>query len=79
MLRDPPADRDGSTPSKDEDFVHHLASGISASHRLKDLADVQELIGRSKLQLELVERLDASVRDEYQRLWQSAQTIPPEE
>ena len=56
-----------------------LASGLSAPHRLKDLADVQELIARLKLPLELGENLDASVRDEYRRLWQNVQSIPPEE
>jgi hypothetical protein len=56
-----------------------LASGLSAPHRLKDLADVQELIVRLKLPLELAENLDASVRDEYRRLWQNVQDIPPEE
>ncbi|MBI3243261.1 MAG: hypothetical protein HYZ49_13305 [Chloroflexi bacterium] len=56
-----------------------LASGLSASHRLKDLADVQELIAILKLPLELAGQLDASVRAEYQRLWQGAQTAPPEE
>jgi hypothetical protein len=56
-----------------------LASGPSAPHRLKDLADVQELIARLKLPLDLTENLDASVRDEYRRLWQNVQTIPPEE
>ena len=50
-----------------------LASGLSAAHRLKDLADVQELITVLKLPLELGERLDASVRGEYERLWQAAQ------
>jgi len=39
---------------------------------------VQELIARLKLPLELAENLDASVRDEYRRLWQSAQDIPAE-
>ena len=53
-----------------------LASGLSAPHRLKDLADVQELIARLKLPLELAEQLDASVRPEYQRLWDNAQHIP---
>lgn len=43
------------------------------------MADVQELIARLKLPLDLAERLDASVQPEYQRLWQIAQTIPPEE
>ncbi|MEK7326108.1 MAG: hypothetical protein AAB217_12705, partial [Chloroflexota bacterium] len=56
-----------------------LASGLSASHRLKDLADVQELITILKLPLELAGQLDASVRAEYQRLWQGAQSAPPEE
>ena len=53
-----------------------LASGLSAPHRLKDLADVQELIARLKLPLELAENLDASVRDEYRQLWQNVQDIP---
>ncbi len=56
-----------------------LASGLSAPHRLKDLADVQELIARLKLPLDLMEKLDASVRDEYRRLWQNAQDIPADE
>ena len=56
-----------------------LASGLSAPHRLKDLADVQELIARLKLPLDLADQIDASVRDEYRRLWQNAQAIPPEE
>ncbi len=55
-----------------------LASGLSAPHRLKDLADVQELIARLKLPLEVAENLDASVRDEYRRLWQNVQDIPAE-
>jgi len=50
-----------------------LASGLSAAHRLKDLADVQELITLLELPLELSDRLDESVRAEYRRLWQSAQ------
>src|SRR5262245_8229236 len=48
-----------------------LASGMSAPHRLRDLADVQDLIGRSRLSRDLGERLDPSVRDEYWRLWDS--------
>ncbi len=56
-----------------------LASGLSAPHRLKDLADVQELIARLKLPLDLADHLDASVRDEYRQLWQNVQAIPPEE
>ena len=51
-----------------------LASGMSASHRLRDLADVQDLIGVLGLPADLAERLDASVRGEYQRLWLAVQT-----
>ena len=46
-----------------------LASGLSAPHRLRDLADVQDLIARASLPLELAERLDPSVREEYRKLW----------
>lgn len=50
-----------------------LASGLTAPHRLKDLADVQELILHLHLPLELSERLDGSVRAEYRRLWDAAE------
>jgi hypothetical protein len=50
-----------------------LASGMSAPHRLRDLADVQDLIGILGLPTEFAERLNESVRGEYQRLWQTAQ------
>lgn len=46
-----------------------LASGLSAPHRMKDLVDVQELIGVLSLPIELADQLDESVRAEYQRLW----------
>ncbi len=55
-----------------------LASGLSAPHRLRDLSDVQELIARLKLPLELADQLDASVQSEYRRLWEITQSIPPE-
>jgi hypothetical protein len=55
-----------------------LASGLSAPHRLKDLADVQELILHLGLPLELSKELDASVRAEYERLWSAAQQAPRE-
>jgi len=55
-----------------------LASGLSAAHRLKDLADVQELISILKLSLEFAEKLDASVRAEYRRLWNGAQSASGE-
>jgi hypothetical protein len=56
-----------------------LASGLSAPHRLRDLADVQDLIVAAKLPRDLADSLDPSVRDEYLRLWAIAQTIPPPE
>ncbi|MBI5350258.1 MAG: hypothetical protein HZB77_13245 [Chloroflexi bacterium] len=51
-----------------------LASGLSAAHRLKDLSDVQELITLLRLPLDFADKLDPSVRPEYQRLWQAAQS-----
>lgn len=51
-----------------------LASGLSAEHRrLRDLADVQQLIETLDLSLDLARQLDLSVRDEYVRLWRLAQ------
>ncbi len=50
-----------------------LASGMTAPHRLRDLADVQDLISTLDLPLNLEERLDASVREEYRRLWNAVQ------
>jgi hypothetical protein len=55
-----------------------LASGLSAPHRLKDLADVQELIRHLQLPLELTSRLDESVRGEYERLWNTVREAPEE-
>lgn len=49
-----------------------LASGMTASHRLRDLADVQDLIIALNLPLQFEEKLDASVRAEYRRLWEAA-------
>ena len=50
-----------------------LASGLSAPHRLKDLADVLELIRVLSLPRETAETLDASVRARFDELWQAAQ------
>ena len=49
-----------------------LASGTSAPHRLRDLADVQDLIMRLELPLGLAERLDTSVQAAYRDLWEKA-------
>ncbi len=45
-----------------------LASGISAPHRLKDLADVQELIKIRKLDEDFATKLDPYVRPKYLEL-----------
>ncbi len=49
-----------------------LASGMSASHRLRDLADVQDLITRLRLPLTLADQLDPSVQETYRDLWEKA-------
>jgi Uncharacterised nucleotidyltransferase len=57
-----------------------LASGLSADHRkLRDLADVQQLIERLKLPEDLSAQLDESVRNEFLRLWRLAQKARREE
>ena len=50
-----------------------LASGMTAPHRLKDLADVQELIRIQHLPRTLVAELNAFVHDKYLELWQAVQ------
>jgi hypothetical protein len=54
-----------------------LTSGLSAALRLKDLADIQQLIITTKPPRELGEQLDPSVRDEYYRMWDAAQNASP--
>jgi hypothetical protein len=49
-----------------------LASGLSATHRMRDLADVQDLIVALNLPLNLMDKLDKSVRSEYKRIWEAA-------
>lgn len=55
-----------------------LASGMSAPHRLKDLADVIEVVKTAGLSEDLAAELDASVREKYRELWAAAQTSDPE-
>src|SRR5712691_4610129 len=51
-----------------------LASGLSAEHRrLRDLADVQDLIIALKLPRDLGDQIDPSVRREFYRMWDAAQ------
>jgi len=51
----------------------------SAPHRLKDLADVLELIRAAALSSELAAELDPSVKDKYLELWTAAQIHDPEQ
>ena len=55
-----------------------LASGISAPHRLKDLADVLELVRTLDLSADLAADLNPYVREKYLDLWRAAQTDDPE-
>jgi hypothetical protein len=55
-----------------------LASGLSAPHRLKDLADVLELVRALSLPRDLGASLDASVRAKYEELWDAAQAAERE-
>lgn len=48
-----------------------LASGMVAAHRLKDLADVQELIRSARLPRTLAESLHPWVSAKFLELWQS--------
>ena len=48
-----------------------LASGTSAAHRLRDLADVQELIKARGLDDAFAAQLDPSVRSAYLELWRA--------
>lgn len=54
-----------------------LASGITNPNRLKDLADVQELIKSAKLPRALGAGLNEFVRAKYHELWDIAQTPDP--
>jgi hypothetical protein len=54
-----------------------LASGMTAPHRRRDLADVQDLIRARKLSAVFAERLNESVRPMFLQLWQEAQAVDP--
>jgi len=53
-----------------------LASGMTAPHRLKDLADVQELIKIRRLQPEFAGQLDPSVRGQFLELCDTIKQSP---
>jgi len=50
-----------------------LASGMTAPDRLKDLADVQEMIRINRLPRALAGELNPFVRDKYLELWQAVE------
>ena len=50
-----------------------LASGMTASDRLKDLADVQELIKFRSLSRELAHDLNPYVQQKYLELWDAVE------
>ena len=51
---------------------------MTAPHRLKDLADVLELVRAAKLPVELAASLNPYVREKYEELWRAAQIEDPE-
>jgi hypothetical protein len=55
-----------------------LASGMSAPHRLRDLADVLEIIRLQHLPEDFAAQLDPFVREKFRELWQAAQHADPE-
>ncbi|MGH7435973.1 MAG: hypothetical protein ACRENE_09890, partial [Polyangiaceae bacterium] len=48
-----------------------VASGMTNPDRLKDLADVQELIRHAGLPLDLADQLDPMVKGRYVEIWQA--------
>ena len=56
-----------------------LASGITNPDRMKDLADVQELIRAAKLPLELGNDLHPMVQAKYAEIWHATKRDPDEE
>ncbi|HKY35019.1 MAG TPA: hypothetical protein VJN18_03665 [Polyangiaceae bacterium] len=54
-----------------------LASGMVASHRGKDLVDIQELIKSAGLAVSFAEKLHPWVREKFVELWQLAQIPDP--
>jgi hypothetical protein len=55
-----------------------LASGMTAPHRIRDLADALELVRAQRLERDFGQRLDPSVRAKFDELWVAAQVRDPE-
>jgi len=56
-----------------------LASGLTNPDRLKDLADVQELIRHAAIPLELEAELDPMVRDKFTEIWHATRRAADED
>ena len=56
-----------------------LASGITNADRMKDLADVQELIRAARLPVELSQELAPMVQPKYLEIWHATKREPDEE
>ena len=56
-----------------------LASGMTNAGRLKDLADVQELIRALKLPADFVTQLNPYVRPKFTELWNAIQAAPSDD
>jgi hypothetical protein len=50
-----------------------LASGMTAPHRMQDMADVMNLIRVNRLPLDYGEQLNPYVADKFREMWQAAQ------
>lgn len=50
-----------------------LASGMTNTHRLKDLADVQEVIKTLRLPIEFADQLNPYVREKFREVWSPAE------
>jgi hypothetical protein len=78
-----PAPRSAGTPAGRLSVVSlpclvelKLASGMTAPHRLQDLADVQRIIGVCALPADFAKQLNPYVQAKFRELWQSAQHPP---
>lgn len=56
-----------------------IASGMTAPHRIRDLADALELIRVNELPAAFAEQLDPFVRAKFAELWAAAQSADPNE
>jgi len=54
-------------------FELKLASGMTAAHRMQDMADVMNLIRANSLPLAYADTLNPYVADKFRELWQAAQ------